>query len=220
MQITDIRATPVTVPLEAPIRWSMGVETGTTRTIIEIFADTGQKGIGETYGGNETVAKVLSCKSLILGEDPYEMGRILSKFLNYFTIPYETSIPLPVYAGIEMALWDLNGKILDRSVSSLLGDSHKKLVECCGYPFWRYRSKDGAGGESTPEDMVRHCRQLVDKYGFKALKLKGGVLDPAIETRTVHELRRQFGEDMLIRFDVATDDRRRFGVCRRSYMGN
>ncbi len=36
MKITEIEVTPVTVPLEAPIRWSMGVEIGTTRTIIKV----------------------------------------------------------------------------------------------------------------------------------------------------------------------------------------
>ena len=36
MKIVDLRATPVTVPAEAPWRWSMGIETGTTRTIVEL----------------------------------------------------------------------------------------------------------------------------------------------------------------------------------------
>ena len=39
MKIVDLRATPVTVPAEAPWRWSMGIETGTTRTIVELITD-------------------------------------------------------------------------------------------------------------------------------------------------------------------------------------
>ena len=54
MRITGLRATPVTVPAEAPWRWSMGIETGTTRTIIELETDEGVTGIGETYGGART----------------------------------------------------------------------------------------------------------------------------------------------------------------------
>ena len=54
MKIVDLRATPVTVPAEAPWRWSMGIETGTTRTIVELITDEGIVGLGETYGGVRT----------------------------------------------------------------------------------------------------------------------------------------------------------------------
>ncbi len=48
MKVTDIRVTPVMVPFEAPLRWSMGVETSTTRALIEVTTDEGITGIGET----------------------------------------------------------------------------------------------------------------------------------------------------------------------------
>ena len=51
MKITGMKLTTVTVPMEAPLRWSLGVETGTTRTIVEVFTDEGITGVGETYGG-------------------------------------------------------------------------------------------------------------------------------------------------------------------------
>jgi glucarate dehydratase len=51
MKVVDIKITPVTVPVEAPLRWSMGVETGTTRGIVQVITDEGIIGIGETYGG-------------------------------------------------------------------------------------------------------------------------------------------------------------------------
>ena len=42
MRVVDIKVTPVTVPMEAPLRWSMGVENGTTRGIIELITDEGR----------------------------------------------------------------------------------------------------------------------------------------------------------------------------------
>ena len=56
MKIVDIKTTAVTVPMEAPLRWSLGIETGTTRTILEIITDEGIVGLGETYGGEATLA--------------------------------------------------------------------------------------------------------------------------------------------------------------------
>lgn len=44
MKVVDLRVTCVTVPMEAPLRWSMGVETGTTRAIIEAVTDEGVTG--------------------------------------------------------------------------------------------------------------------------------------------------------------------------------
>ena len=52
MKIIDLEVIPVTVPMEAPLRWSMGIETSTTRGIIKVTTDDGVVGIGETYGGN------------------------------------------------------------------------------------------------------------------------------------------------------------------------
>jgi glucarate dehydratase len=70
MRIVDIEVTPVTVPMEAPLRWSMGVETGTTRGIIKVTTDEGIVGIGETYGGNAVEHAIEVAKPFILGLDP------------------------------------------------------------------------------------------------------------------------------------------------------
>jgi glucarate dehydratase len=50
MKIIDIEVIPVTVPLEAPLRWSMGTETGTTRGIIKLTTDEGIVGLGGKRG--------------------------------------------------------------------------------------------------------------------------------------------------------------------------
>src|ERR1700741_305814 len=52
MRITDIRATTVTVPLEAPLRHASGAHWGRfVRTIVEVEADNGLVGLGELGGG-------------------------------------------------------------------------------------------------------------------------------------------------------------------------
>ena len=201
MKIKDIVVTPVTVPLEAPIRWSMGVETGTTRSIVEIIADNGEVGIGETYGGNETVSKIKSFRHLLIGEDPFDFSKIYNKFLNYFRIPYEASFPPHAYAGIEIALLDLAGKELNRPVSSLMGGTLRKEIKFSGYLFYRYEAPDGKGGENSAEGILRYAKDLVDKYKYDTLKLKGGVLPPSEETRSMQLLRQEFGNEMNLRFD-------------------
>ena len=60
MKITDIRATTVTVPLEAPLRHANGCHWGRfVRTIVEVETDNGLIGLGEMGGGGESAEAVV-----------------------------------------------------------------------------------------------------------------------------------------------------------------
>jgi glucarate dehydratase len=203
MKITDIKATPVTVPMEAPLRWSMGIETGTTRTIVELFTDEGIVGIGETYGGTATTSAIIEkCKPIVKGEDPAEIGKIAAKFSPYFEIPYETSIPPHAFAGVEMACWDAVGKSLDKPVSSLLGGAHKREIPFISYLFYRYEGSNGIPPIDSAESLLKYHDKLDSKSGkFTGCKIKGGVFPPEEELEAVKLFRETYGEDFKIRFD-------------------
>jgi len=72
MKITDIRATPVSVPLAAPLRHANGCHWGRfVRTIVEVETDDGLTGLGEMGGGGESaVAAFQALKPYLLGRDP------------------------------------------------------------------------------------------------------------------------------------------------------
>ncbi|PSO06408.1 hypothetical protein B9Q04_16200 [Candidatus Marsarchaeota G2 archaeon BE_D] len=203
MKIVDVKAVPVTVPMEAPLRWSMGVEKGTTRTIVKIFLDNGVIGLGETYGGMGTASVITEkCKPLLIGEDPTEIGKIVGKFRPYFEIPYETSIPPHVFAGVEIACWDALGKCLDRPVCSLLGGRFRRDVPVVSYMFYRYAGQDGVPPIESADAMVKYHEGLEAKYGrFLGTKIKGGVYPPERELEAVKLFRETYGNGFLIRFD-------------------
>jgi len=48
---------------------------------------------------------------------------------------------------------------------------------------------------------VRQCQQMVTQYGFREIKLKGGVLEPEVEIETIRQLRAEFGEAYPLRID-------------------
>ena len=55
MKITDLRATTVTVPLEAPLLHANGAHWGRfVRTVVEVETDEGLVGLGEMGGGGES----------------------------------------------------------------------------------------------------------------------------------------------------------------------
>jgi glucarate dehydratase len=198
MKIVDLRATPVTVPAEAPWRWSMGIETGTTRTIIELITDEGIVGVGETYGGARTIEALEIAKPFIIGLDPLETG-LLQHRLGVFCIGYEMSVPPLVRAVIEMACLDAAGKALGRSVASLLGGAVRDGVEVASYLFYRYASEDGRlPAVDSAEAILDRANELVERNGHRVHKLKGGVLTPAEEYRALKLLRNRFPDDPLV----------------------
>lgn len=201
MRITNIESIVVTVPFEAPIRWAFGVRTGTTRTIVKVFTDEGVVGLGETYGGKATALAIESLKSLVIGENPFNTERIVSKFTGFGArgvLP--TGHPIN-FAPIEIACWDIMGKALNVPVCNLIGGMNREKIPFSAFVFYRYKNKEGIGGESTPKDIVEYCSDQIDKHGFKVLKLKGGVLPPKVEIETIKEMRETFGEDIGLRID-------------------
>jgi glucarate dehydratase len=199
MKIVDLKTTIVTVPMEAPLRWSLGVETGTTRTILEILTDEGVVGLGETYGGESTARALEFAKPILAGSDPFEIERILKK-LQVFCISYETFVPPHVIAAVDMACWDIIGKALNRPMCSLLGGKFRDRVMFAGYIFFRHRSAEGKGGEDSPEKLLAYTERLVEQYQFEVLKIKGGALPPERELEAVRLIRKKFPKAKL-RFD-------------------
>ena len=75
MKITDIRATPVTVPLEAPLRHANGCHWGRfVRTIIEVETDEGLIGLGEMGGGGQSAVEAVRRPSIRICSDAIRPG--------------------------------------------------------------------------------------------------------------------------------------------------
>src|SRR5438105_14876555 len=72
MKIRDIRATPVSVPLEAGLRHANGCHWGRfVRTIVEVETDEGIVGLGEMGGGGESAESTLRArKKCLVGHEP------------------------------------------------------------------------------------------------------------------------------------------------------
>jgi glucarate dehydratase len=198
MRISEITFHKVNIPFEAPLRWSGGVEDGWTRCIIKMKTDDGLEGIGETQGGEPTLVQLHQIKEMFLGEDPFDLEHILKK--TWWVPFYHGTTGRLAISGLEMCCWDIMGKASGRPLCQLLGGKLRTKIPFAAYVFYRHRSKEGLGGETTPDEIVEHTRDLITKHGFKTIKLKGGVLPPEEEYRCTAALREAFPEHRL-RFD-------------------
>ncbi|MDW8262516.1 MAG: enolase C-terminal domain-like protein [Phycisphaerales bacterium] len=189
MRITDIRPTTVTVPLEAPLRHANGCHHGRfVRTIVEIDTDEGITGLGELGGGGESAEAALrGLKPYLLGHDPMQLEALFWKICNPTASLYNNRTQL--HAALEFACIDIIGKKLGIRACDLLGGALRERVPFASYLFYRGRNeKTGVGGESTPEQIVNHARQLVAQHGFTTHKLKAGVFSPDHDIAVFREL--------------------------------
>jgi glucarate dehydratase len=179
MKITDLRATTVTVPLEAPLRHSNGAHWGRfVRTVVEVATDEGLVGLGEMGGGGQGAELAFEgLKPHLLGHDPFQLEELRFKIANPTASLYNDRTQM--LAAIEFACLDLCGKALGIPVHNLLGGKVRDRVPFASYLFYRYAHPGtGVGELVTPAQLVEHALDLKQRYGFTTHKLKGGVFPP------------------------------------------
>ncbi|TDE89529.1 glucarate dehydratase [Occultella glacieicola] len=196
MRIVDMRVRTVAIPTHAKLRHNTGVHPGYfIRTILELVTDEGIVGLGEVGGGDQRGA-FERLRPRIIGADPFRLELLKLKTLR--AIYYLSNDRL--YAAIEMACLDIQGKALGRPMSDLLGGRVREAVPFIAYLFWRY-DRPGGGDDRTAEDMADQCQELNETLGVSAMKLKAGVLDPTEEARVLELCRDRFGAEYRLRID-------------------
>lgn len=214
-RITDIRATTVTVPLEAPLRHSNGAHWGRfVRTIVEVDTDTGLTGLGEMGGGGESAeAAFRALKFYLVGHDPFELEAMRFKITNPTANLYNNRTQL--HAALEFACLDIVGKTLGVPVYDLLGGKLRDTVPFASYLFFRHPDpKTGEGEVRTPDQLIAQALALKARHGFTTHKLKSGVFPPDYELEVFRALAKAVGSDSL-RFDpnaaFSVEEALRFG---------
>jgi glucarate dehydratase len=201
VRITDLRATTVTVPLEAPLRHSNGAHWGRfVRTILEVETDEGIVGLGEMGGGGESAERAFAgLKQYLIGHDPFQLEALRFKIANPTASLYNNRTQL--LAAVEFACLDAIGQKLGVPVHDLLGGRLRDEVPFAAYLFFRHpNAETGEGEVRTVEQLVEHARSLKERCGFTVHKLKGGVFPPEYELECYRALAESLPEDSL-RYD-------------------
>ena len=161
-----------------------------TYTYVKVLTDAGVYGIGEGYGspGVGIKAGVLELRPYFLGKDPLEIEALYNGLGN--RVDGSANMLLRAVSAIEIALWDLAGKLLNQPTATLLGG--------------RYRDRVRVFHEEGPANMLDRtsCNDWADKMksdpaGWTAFKVSpphispklDAVRDPSNRVLTPRELR-------------------------------
>lgn len=223
MRISEIRLHPIAIA-DVPLRSSYGRHAPyALRTIVEIKTTDGIIGISETYGGDGPIAALEGVKARVLGMDPFQLAGLWRDLVSdaktasgdrsqTYLVPGENPLDqhTRTYAAIEAACLDIVGKAVGKPVCDVVGGRVRDLVPFSAYLFYKHAGGGGIGDDARedewgeclePESMVRQAKKMVSEYGFREIKLKGGVLDPDQEIATIKALRREFGSKYPLRID-------------------
>lgn len=128
---------------------------------VEIETDEGTKGIGESYWGPGVKETIRHLESVLIGEDPQNIDYLYQRMIRALSGAGSTGgTAVTAISGIEIALWDLKGKLLNTPVYNLLGGKYRdkiRLYADCGQPG------------TDPEKWIERANLAASK-GFTAVK--------------------------------------------------
>ena len=135
--------------------------------IVRVTTDQGLEGIGVTYHevGGEATREVIrrNMAPRLIGRDPLETEAIWQEMFGYLRGIGRKGLMFCALSAVDIALWDLKGKIVDLPLSRLLGGNRTRM------PVY------ASGGWTSYDDdqLVDEMKGMVAR-GFSAIKFKVG----------------------------------------------
>ncbi|MEV4287440.1 glucarate dehydratase family protein [Nonomuraea bangladeshensis] len=208
MIIREIHVTPVAFR-DPPLLNAAGVhEPWALRTIVEVVTDEGLTGLGETYGDLGHLGKVRECAQALVGLDVHAtnemyarvaatVGDVVTDLHGLTGVATKEKSVDRVFAAFEVACLDIRGKAAGVPVVDLLGGRVRDAVEYSAYLFYKWAGHPGDqpdrfGAALDPAGIVEQAALLIKEYGFKSIKLKGGVHPPDEEIAAIRALHEAF----------------------------
>ncbi|WP_170594932.1 mandelate racemase/muconate lactonizing enzyme family protein [Ruegeria arenilitoris] len=172
-----------------------------TTHLVEVQTDEGVTGWGECFGpgnvarANKSIVEQV-IQPMVLGLDPLDKDVIWHKVYNLLRDHGQGGMPIQALSGVDIALWDIVGKVAGLPLHKLIGGAHRTSVPCYGYGMM-LRDEPIADLAARFEDESATIRDM----GFVATKMKTG-FGPKPDVQLCEAVRRGVGEDFPFMVDA------------------
>jgi L-alanine-DL-glutamate epimerase-like enolase superfamily enzyme len=174
--------------------------------VVEIVTDEGLVGIGETTSPPSVIKAIIEMPSsysaiqglrgLLIGEDPLQIEHLWVKMYEGTIAIGRRGLAIHAISAIDLALWDLAGKIYDQPVWKLLGGAQKEKAT----PYASLFPVQNPN-EVEVDKLKRYC-QTAKTNGFRAAKIEILMNSRKRDYQLVQKSREFLGDDMVMMADA------------------
>ena len=201
MKITKVTSHVLQYDMPEELGYSQQYYAKRTAHLVEVETDEGVTGWGECFGpGNIAIAnrtiveKVI--QPMVMGDDPLNRDAIWHKAYNLMRDHGQKGMPLQALSGVDIALWDIAGKVAGMPIHQLIGGAHRASVPVYGYGMMLKRE-----ATASMVDRFRDEAAAIKAMGFKATKMKIGI-GPRDDIKLAEAVREGVGDDFRFMADA------------------
>ena len=214
MKVVEIKIHILQSPLAQPFAFSQGWVGRRSATLLESVTDEGIVGWGEAFAQGLEPPQIAAAaiehglKPLLIGANPLDI-EVLWHRMYHATRDYgRKGSVVAAISAVDIALWDIAGKVYDKPVHQLLGGAFRDKVQCYATGFYRISGHGEA--KRLGEEAVAHY-----EAGFRAMKVKlgYGVRD---DMAVMKEVRRALGTRDV---QLMVDTNHGYGVAEALQLG-
>ncbi len=170
-----------------------------TKDIVYVFVemDSGEIGVGEVWsahGTPETLVHVVNndISPMIAGENPHDIDHIRKKVYGIAPLGSMVGVMMNALSGVDIALWDLRGKLLNLPLHKLLNSYSESA--------YTYASGGLYGKDKGLDELASEVKGYVED-GFTGVKIKIGAVSIAADAERVRVVREAIGPDARLMVD-------------------
>ena len=199
MKITKVTSHILQHDLGEELGYSQQWYAKRTAHLVEVETDEGITGWGECFGpgnvalANKTIVEQVIAP-MIIGHSPLDRELLWNKAYNLMRDHGQKGMPIQALSGIDIALWDIAGKVAGLPLYELIGGKCRERLDVYGYGMMLRKVPDLAGAFEDEAARIKDA-------GFRATKMKVG-LGPREDVKLVEAVRRGVGDGFRFMVDA------------------
>jgi D-galactarolactone cycloisomerase len=200
VRIAEVRTYALRATIPRPFGQSQAFGNTRSAVLVEVVTDEGLSGWGECGAGRHQEPARHFVESfyrpLLLGKNPLDVERLWETcYAVLVTSGLTRGSTIQALSGVDIALWDLRGKILGQPIYQLLGGAFRERA--MAYATGLYYTDEADHRAALRDEAAGYVAQ-----GFRAVKMKIGGASPREDLRRAEAVRQAIGPDVHLMIDA------------------